>query len=165
MTFPLQGDRRINSFAPMFRHFTVSLTILVTLAISPKAFAEPRMVELMFARDVVLREPVRPFKPGAYCEREAEPAGPIPVVDSQMENRVFFWSLFTNATEGVVRHSWYKEGVEIFGENIEIGESGWWRSWSRKDIVPKEDAGKWKLVVSTVGENNQVICVVHFLVK
>ncbi len=165
LTFPLLEDRRINRFAPMFWHFTVSLTILVTLVISPKAFAEPRMVELMFARDVVLREPVRPFKPGAYCEREAEPAGPIPVVDSQVENRVFFWSLYTNATEGVLRHSWYKEGVEIYGENIEIGASGWWRSWSGKDIISKEDAGKWKLVVSTVGENNQVICVVHFLVK
>ncbi len=149
----------------MFRHFTVCLTILVALVPSSKAFADPRMVELMFARDVVLREPVNPFKPGAYCEREAEPAGPIPVVDSQVDSRVFFWSLFTNATEGVLRHSWYKEGVEIYGEDIEIGESGWWRSWSGKDIVPKEDAGKWKLVVSTVGEKNQVICVVHFLVK
>jgi len=165
LTYTLLGDHRIDSFAPMFRHFTVSLTIILTLVISSKAFAEPRMVELMFARDVVLREPVRPFKPGAYCEREAEPAGPIPVVDSQVENRVFFWSLFTRASEGVLRHSWYKGDVEIYGENIEIGESGWWRSWSGKDIIPKEDAGKWKLVVSTVGENNQVICVVHFLVK
>ncbi len=149
----------------MFRHFTVRLIILVILIIPSKAFADPRMVELMFARDVVLREPVSPFKPGAYCEREAEPAGPIPVVDSQVENRVFFWSLFTRASEGVLRHSWYKEGVEIYGENIEIGESGWWRSWSGKDIVPYKDAGKWKLVVSTVGEKNQVICVAHFLVK
>ena len=149
----------------MFRHFTVSLTIILTLFISSKALAEPRMVELMFARDVVQREPVRPFKPGAYCERDAEPAGPIPVVDSRVENRVFFWSLFTRASEGVLRHSWYKGDVEKYGENIEIGESGWWRSWSGKDIVPKEDAGKWRLVVSTVGENNQVICVVHFLVK
>ncbi len=163
--YSLLGEQKTNSFVSMLQHFTVSLTILVTLVISPKAFAEPRMVELMFARDVVLREPVRPFKPGAYCEREVEPAGPIPVVDSRVENRVFFWSLFTNATEGVVRHSWYKDDVEIYVENIEVGESGWWRSWSGKDIVPKEDAGKWKLVVSTVGENNQVICVVHFLVK
>ena len=165
MTYPLLGEHRTNSFASMLRRFTVSLTIILTLFISSKALAEPRMVELMFARDVVLREPVRPFKPGAYCEREAEPSGPIPVVDSQVENRVFFWSLFTRASEGVLRHSWYKEGVEIYGENIEIGESRWWRSWSGKDIVSKEDAGKWKLVVSTVGERKQVLCVVHFLVK
>jgi len=149
----------------MLRHSTVLLIALMTLAFSPKAFADPRMVELMFARDVVLREPVSPFKPGAYCEKEAEPRGPIPVVDSKVENKVFFWSLFTNATEGVLRHSWYRESIEIYGENIEIGESGWWRSWSGKDIVAKEDAGRWKLVVSTVGEENHVICVVHFLVK
>ncbi len=149
----------------MFRYIAFSLTALVTLVMSHEVFAEPKMVELMFARDVVLREPVRPFKPGAYCERETEPAGPIPVVNSQVENRVFFWSLFTHASEGILRHDWYKEDVEIYSENIEIGESGWWRSWSGKDLVPKEDAGKWKLVVSTLGENKQIICVVHFLVK
>ena len=149
----------------MIRHAAIGLVVLLSLVISPQVFAEPRMVELMFARNVVLREPVEPFKPGAYCEAEAEPAGPIPVVDSQTESQVYFWSLFTNASEGVLRHSWYKEGVEIYGENIEIGESGWWRSWSGKNIVPKEDAGRWKLVVSTVGENNQVICAAHFLVK
>lgn len=149
----------------MYRHFAFSLTVLVILVISHDVFAEPKMVELMFARDVVSKEPVRPFKPGAYCEPEAEPAGPIPVVNSQVENKVFFWSLFTHASEGVLRHGWYKDDVEIYGENIEIGESVWWRSWSGKDIIPKEDAGKWKLVVSTLGENKRIICVVHFLVK
>ncbi len=149
----------------MLRHFASGLTVLVILVISHEVFPEPEMVELMFARDMVLREPVRPFKPGAYCERGAEPAGPIPVVNSQVENKVFFWSLFTHASEGILRHGWYKEDVEIYSENIEIGESGWWRSWSDKKIVPKEDTGKWKLVVSTLGENQQIICVVHFLVK
>ncbi|NIO07619.1 MAG: DUF2914 domain-containing protein [Deltaproteobacteria bacterium] len=149
----------------MFRYFAFSLVLLLTVIVSQKVFAEPTMVELMFARDVVLREPVRPFKPGAYCESEPEPAGPIPVVNSQEENRVFFWSLFTNASEGILRHSWVKGDVEVYGENIEIGESGWWRSWSGKEIVAKEDAGRWKLVVSKVGEPNDVICVVHFLIK
>ena len=149
----------------MFRHIAFSLIVLVTLVMSNEVFAEPKMVELMFARDVVMREPVRPFKPGAYCEHETEPAGPIPVVNSQVEDRVFFWSLFTHASEGILRHGWYREDVEIYSENIEIGESGWWRSWSGKELVPKQDVGKWKLVISTLGENKQIICVVHFLVK
>ncbi len=120
----------------------------------------------MFARDVVLREPIDPFQPGAHCESAAEPTGPIPVIDSQVETKVFFWSLFTNATDGVLRHSWVKDGVERYGENIKIGESGWWRSWSGKNIVPKEDAGKWKIVVSTVGgQTDEILCVVHFLVE
>ena len=56
--------------------------------------------------------------------------------------------------------------VERYGEDIKIGESGWWRSWSGKNIVSKEDAGRWKVVVTNVSEqDNEVLCVVHFLVK
>lgn len=153
----------------MPKRFTICLITLVTLA--PLAFpspaaADPRLLELMFARDVVLREPVGPFFPGAHCEGNLEPSSPIPVIDSQVENRVFFWSLFTNATDGVLRHSWIKDGVEIYGENINIRKSGWWRSWSGKDIASKKDAGRWKVVVSKLGaQADEVLCVVHFMVK
>ena len=149
----------------MLPYFTACLITLATLAISSIGSAEQRLVEVMFARDVVNREPVGPFEPGAYCESEAEPTGPIPVIDSQAERRVFFWSLFTDSADGVLLHSWYKDGVELEVVNLKIEKSGWWRSWSWQDIVPNDHAGKWKVVVSTVGEASEVICVAHFLVK
>ncbi len=149
----------------MFPHLTASLITLATLTISSYASAEQKMVELLFARDVIDREPVGPFEPGAYCEREAEPTGPIPVVDSQTERRVIFWSIFMPSAEGIVRHSWYKDGVELYVVNLKIGKSERWRSWSWKNIVPNDNTGKWKVVVSTVGEVSEVICVAHFVVK
>jgi hypothetical protein len=149
----------------MLPRFIACLITLATLAISSNAPAEQRLVELMFARDVVNREPVDPFEHGAYCEMKAEPTGPIPVIDSRAERAVFFWSLFTDSAEGILRHSWYKDGIELYMVNLEIGRSGWWRSWSWMNIVPNDYAGKWKVVVSTVGEASEVICVAHFLVK
>ncbi len=149
----------------MLPRLTACLITLATLAISSNAPAEQRLVELMFARDVVNREPVGPFEHGAYCEREAEPTGPLPVIDSRAERTVFFWNLFTDSEEGILRHSWYKEGVELYVMNLKIGKSGWWRSWSWMNIVPNDNAGKWKVVVSTAGEASEVICVAHFLVK
>ncbi len=146
-------------------HLTVCLITLAALAISSTASAEQRMVELLFARDVIDREPVGPFEPGAYCEREAEPTGPIPVVDSQTERRVIFWSIFMPSAEGIVRHSWYKDGVELYVVNLKVGKSESWRSWSWKNIVPNDNTGKWKVVVSTAGEAGEVICVAHFVVK
>jgi hypothetical protein len=146
-------------------HLTVCLITLAALAISSTASAEQRMVELLFARDVIDREPVGPFEPGAYCEREAEPTGPIPVVDSQTERRVIFWSIFMSSAEGIVRHSWYKDGFELYVVNLKIGKSESWRSWSWKNIVPNDNTGKWKVVVSTTGEAGEVICVAHFVVK
>ncbi len=120
----------------------------------------------MFARSVVLREPVNPFLPGAHCQGQNDSNGPIPIIDSQVETEIYFWSLFTDASNGVLHHSWVKNGVERYGEDIKIGESGWWRSWSAKSIVPKEDTGKWKVVVSRVDEQtSKVLCVVHFRIE
>ncbi|MFQ5850926.1 MAG: DUF2914 domain-containing protein [Candidatus Binatia bacterium] len=149
----------------MLPYFTAWLVTLITLATPSNTSAEQRLVEVMFARDVVNAEPVRPFEPGAYCEREPEPTGPIPVIDSQAETRVFFWSRFESSAEGLLRHSWYKDGVELYVVDLKIGKSPRWRSWSWKDIVPNEHAGKWKVVLSTVGEASEVICAAHFLVK
>ncbi len=149
----------------MFPHLTASLITLATLTISSYASAEQKLVDLLFARDIVNNETVGPFEPGAYCEKEAEPTGPIPVVDSQTERRVIFWSIFMPSAEGIVRHSWYKDGVELYVVNLKIEKSERWRSWSLIKILPKAHTGKWKVVVSTVGEASEVICVAHFVVK
>ena len=138
----------------------------VTLTIPSDVFAEQRLVDVMFAGDVVNREPVGPFEPGAYCEKEAEPSGPLPVIDSIKERKVFFWNLFGFSVTGILRHTWYKDDAKVAEVDLTIGVSTRWRTWSSKKIVPKAHAGKWKVVVvSTVGEASEVICVAHFIVK
>ncbi len=137
-----------------------------TLAIPSDVSAEQRLVDVMFARDVVNSEPVRPFEPGAYCEKEAEPSGPLPVIDSTTERKVFFWNLFESSVAGILRHTWYKDDAKVAEVDLTVGVSTRWRTWSSKKIVPKAHAGKWKVVVvSTVGEASEVICVAHFIVK
>ena len=138
---------------------------MATIAISANASAKQKLVEVMFARDVVNREPVGPFEPGAFCEKEAEPSGPVPVIDLETERKVFFWNLIESSVAGILRHTWYKDGAKVAEVDLRIGVSKKWRTWSSKEIVTKVHAGKWKVVVSTVGETNEVICVAHFVVK
>ncbi|MCZ6562178.1 MAG: hypothetical protein O6948_04515, partial [Deltaproteobacteria bacterium] len=88
----------------MLPRFTACLIALAILATSSYGFAEQKLVDVLFARDVVDREPVAPFEPGAYCEKEAEPSGPLPVIDSTKERRVFFWNLIESSVAGILRH-------------------------------------------------------------
>ncbi len=89
---------------------------MATLSISFEASAEQRKVDVMFARDVVNREPVGVFEPGAHCDKEAG-SSKVPVIDSETERKVVFF------------------------------------------------VGNWKVVVSTVDEASEVICVAYFVVR
>ncbi len=100
----------------MVPYLTACLITMVTLSISFKASAEQRKVDVMFARDVVNREPVGVFEPGAHCDKEAG-SSKVPVIDSETERKVVFF------------------------------------------------VGNWKVVVSTVDEASEVICVAHFVVR
>ncbi len=55
----------------MVPYLTACLITMATLAISFKASAEQRRVDVMFARDVVNREAVGVFEPGGYWDKEA----------------------------------------------------------------------------------------------
>ena len=149
----------------MLPHFTACLITLATLTISSYASAEQKLIDLLFARDVVNNETVGPFEPGAYCEKEAEPSGPLPVIDSTTERKVFFWNRIESSVTGILRHTWYKDDAKVAEVDLKIGVSPTWRAWSSKKILPKAHTGKWKVVVSTVGEASEVLCVAHFVVK
>ena len=149
----------------MLPHLTACLIILATLTISSYASAEQKLVDLLFARDVVNNETVGPFEPGAYCEKEPEPSGPLPVIDSTTERKVFFWNLIESSRAGILRHTWYKGDAKVAEVDLRVSVSPSWRAWSSKKILPKAHTGKWKVVVSTVGEASEVICVAHFVVK
>jgi hypothetical protein len=149
----------------MLPHFTACLITLATLTISSYASAEQKLVDLLFARDVVNSETVGPFEPGAYCEKEPEPSGPLPVIDSTTERKVFFWNLIESSRAGILRHTWYKGDAKVAEVDLRVGVSPNWRIWSSKKIVLKAHAGRWKVLISTVGEASEIICVAHFMVK
>jgi len=149
----------------MLPYFTACLITLATLTISSYASAEQKLIDLLFARAVVNNDTGGPFEPGAYCEKEAEPSGPLPVIDSTTERRVFFWNRFESSVTGILRHTWYKDDAKVAEVDLKIGVSPIWRAWSSKKILPKAHTGKWKVVVSTVGEASEVLCVAHFVVK
>ncbi len=100
----------------MVPYLTACLITMVTLGISFKASAEQRRDDVMFAREVVNREAVGVFEPGAHCDKEAG-SSKVPVIDSETERKVVFF------------------------------------------------VGNWKVVVSTVDEASEVICVAHFVVR
>ena len=135
----------------MLPRFTACLIALAILATSSYGFAEQKLVDLLFARDVVNREPVAPFEPGAYCEKEAEPSGPLPVIDSTKERRVFFWNMVESSVAGILRHTWYRGDAKVAEVDLMVGVSPNWRIWSSKKNVLKAHAGRWKVLISTVG--------------
>ncbi len=108
----------------MVPYHTACLITVITLAISFKASAEQRLVDVMFAF-----------------------------------NRI------KSSVAGIVRHTWYQGDTQVAEVDLRIGVSPGWRTWSSKRIVPKAHVGNWKVVISTVGEASEVICVAHFVVR
>jgi len=149
----------------MLRAFIISLIVLATLVGFPSSSAGQEMIDVIFARDVVNREPVDPFQPGAYCGLGTAPSGSIPVIDSQQENRVYLWNRVKSQGDYVLRHRWYKDGVEVAMVELEVAESPGWRTWSSKNIDPNFHIGSWKVEVTAASNPSDVICVAHFIVK
>lgn len=113
---------------------------MVTLGISVKASAEQRLVDVMFARDVVNREPVGVFEPGAHCDKEAG-SSKVPVIDSGTERKVIFFNRIKSSVAGILRHTWYQGDAQVAELDLSIGVSPGWRGPGvRKELFPK---GTW----------------------
>ena len=97
----------------MVPYLTACLIAIVTLAISFKASAAQRLVNVMFARDVVNREPVGVCEPGAYCDKEAGPSRQVPVIDSGTERKVVFFNRIKSSVAGILRHTWYQGDAQV----------------------------------------------------
>ena len=149
----------------MSRRLMVILTWLITLVAFNYAFADQKMIELIFSRDVADRNPVDPFEPVATCEEGAEPSGPLPTVDSATVGEVFFWNRIVSSEATDLRHTWSKDGIKVAEVDLQVGPSSGFRTWSSKKIVPKRHAGKWTVVVSRTGDPETVLCAAHFIVE
>ncbi len=149
----------------MPRSFIVWLILLATSVGFPSSSAGQEMVDAIFARDVVNREPVKPFQPGVYCGSGSAPSGSISVIDSQQENRVYLWNRVKSQGEDVIRHRWYKDGVEVAVVELDVAESPGWRTWSSKNIDPNFHIGSWRVEATAASKPSDLICVAHFIVK
>jgi hypothetical protein len=89
----------------------------------------------------------------------------LPVIDLTKERRVFFWNLIESSVAGILRHTWYRGDAKVAEVDLRVGVSPNWRIWSSKKIVFKAHTGRWKVLISTVGEASEVICVAYFMVK
>ncbi len=124
----------------MVPYLTACLITMVTLGISVKASAEQRLVDVMFARDVVNREPVGVFEPGAHCDKEAG-SSKVPVIDSGTERKVIFFNRIKSSVAGILRHTWYQGDAQVAELDLRIGVSPGGRGPGvRKELFPK---GTW----------------------
>ncbi len=114
----------------MVPYLTACLITMVTLSISFKASAEQRLVDVVFARDVVNREPVGVFEPGAHCDKEGDFSRQVPVVDSETERKVIFFNRIKSTAAGNLRHTWYQGDAQVAEVDLRIGVSPEWRTWS-----------------------------------
>lgn len=149
----------------MPRSIVISLVFLATLVGFPSNSSGQEMVDVIFARDVVNREPVEPFQPGAHCGSANAPSGSIPLIDSQQENRVYLWNRVKSQGDDTLLHRWFKDGMEVAMVELEVAQSPAWRTWSSKNIDPNFHIGSWKVEVTAVSNPSHVICVAHFIVK
>ncbi len=111
----------------MVPYLTACLITMVTLSISFTASAEQRLVDVMFARDVVNSEPVGVFEPGAHCDKEAG-SSKVPVIDSETERKVIFFNRIKSSAAGILRHAWYKGDAQVAEVDLRIGVSPEWRT-------------------------------------
>ena len=124
----------------MVPYLTACLITMVTLGISVKASAEQRLVDVMFARDVVNREPVGVFEPGAHCDKEAG-SSKVPVIDSGTERKVIFFNRIKSSVAGILRHTGYQGDAQVAELDLRIGVSlGGRGPGVRKELFPK---GTW----------------------
>ncbi len=109
----------------MVPYLTACLITMVTLAIAFKVSAEQKLVDVMFARDVVNREPVGVFEPGAHCDKEADSSRQVPVIDSETERKEGLFNRIESSAAGILRHPWYKGEAQVaevaLGFAISIG--------------------------------------------
>jgi hypothetical protein len=143
----------------------VSLLVFTTLVAFPALSSGQEIVDIIFARDVSNREPVAPFQPGTYCSNKSQPSGQVPVINSQEDRKVYLWNRIKSATGDVLRHRWYKDGMEVATVEQNLGVSPGYRTWSSKIIDPNFHIGKWSVEVTTASDPSKVLCVAHFEVQ
>lgn len=150
--------------------YAMPLFLVGLLTFSPQvAGAEVTIDSIELAVEVRDREPVSPLTPPAFCDQDKNSQSAIPVFDSSLGDRVFFWNRLQTSGVGVLRHTWYRNDdkgwAEAAGIELRFSKSSAYRTWSSKQIMPSLHTGDWKVEVSTAAEPDRVLCTTRFRVK
>ena len=179
----------------MNKRLLISLYVVVVIALSPvNVLAQSQIVDIVFCTGVEHRQPIGIFNPPGHCERLDSAQLAIPVIDSKMYRTVYLWTRVKAEEVQVMRHTWYKDGIEFkqtrteyswidkvlkFVGDIKIG-LGWkkvasidltikasssYRTWSKKEIDPIVHKGDWKVVITPASDPSNILCVAKFKIK
>ncbi|WP_447970406.1 DUF2914 domain-containing protein [Nitrospira sp. M1] len=150
--------------------FLLTLLILGTsLIYSGYAWADFEVLDVSLASSIRNREPSTPVLPAAHCEKDKNGQSDLPVVNSLVRRKIFFWTRIASSSEGAIRHTWHQHlenGWETIAEvNLPITPSPGYRMWSSKALHRGNPIGDWMIVVAPSHDPEHVLCITRFSVK
>ena len=93
----------------------------------------------------------------------------VPVIDTSMTNRIYFWNRVKTDDRGTLRHTWYMNRDQGWRETAEIdlnySPSPGYRTWSSKQFDASMHTGEWKVEVTTIDNPDRVLCTARFNVE
>ena len=127
------------------------------------------IVGVALAGDVKDREPVGAVNPAVSCNTNEQTPEALPIVDSQTNNRVFFWNTVQSSGDATLRHIWkmkrnqnWQPMAEV---DLQIGQSQTYRTWSSKKFDRSQHLGEWRIEVARADQPDIVICHSSFKVQ
>jgi len=145
------------------------LALLIFLLFPFSLRAETKLLEVELAREVENRNPIKPYSPLAYCEKDKNRNAPLPRVNSVSDRQVVFWNRIQSTTSETLRHTWHRKsekGWEPMARvNLQVEHSSSFRIWSIKDLHPTLHQGEWMVVASLTRDPKHVLCITRFIVE
>ncbi len=150
--------------------YLAASALVAVFALAPQgALAEVMVEDVSLSEDVQNREPVGKVSPGVACENGGNGHAAVPVVDTSMTTRVYFWNRVKTDGTGTLRHTWYMNQDQGWRETAEIdlnySPSPGYRTWSSKQLDPSMHTGEWKVEITTIDDPEKVLCSARFKVE
>ena len=149
--------------------FFLIFSLLSFLLFSAPVWAEYEVLEVALAHSIQDRQPFEPTTPAVFCEKDKNEQSAIPVVDSSVTEKIFFWTRIASTEDGSIRHAWHQqidESWEPIAEvDLTIRPSSSYRMWSSKSLLPNLHIGEWMIVVSPSDQPEQILCITRFSIK
>lgn len=150
--------------------YVAGLSLVALFVLAPQgALAEVTVEDVSLSEDVQNREPVGKMSPAVACENGGNGQAMVPVIDTSMTNRVYFWNRLKTDGTGTLRHTWYMNRDQSWREAAEVdlnfSPSPGYRTWSSKQFDPSMHTGEWKVEITTIDDPDRVLCSARFKVQ
>ena len=153
----------------MLRLIIPALILGATLLGTVNSWADFEVLDVALTSSVQNREPADPVSPTAHCEKDKSGNADLPVIDSVVQPKIFFWARIASSSEGSIRHTWHqhlKDGWETVSEvDLPIKPSSGYRMWSAKAFHPGDPIGDWMIVLAPSHDPEHILCITRFSVK